>query len=139
MNRDNEKTTKSKAKGIAPRKVFAFGYSPVLIEIILMNAPKYAIGGEIFSPLVSTPHDADILLVLGPVSFKMAPILKRVYEQMAPPKMVVALGTRPLFESSNLVDSIGDIIPVDRYFANIQPSPLEIRELVDLIVPRSSK
>lgn len=123
-------------EGMVPRKIFVYGDSPALIELSLMQAPCYSFSDSLYSSFVTSPHDADILLVYGPVTFKQAPVLKSVYEQMAHPKIVVAIGTTPLFKGYHFVSSIEELIPVDYYFANIYPGPSELSQLVSLCVSR---
>lgn len=131
----NHSPKRKKQKGMPPRKVFVFGQSAGITDILLMNAPKYALAGEAFDLFASSPHDADVLLVVGTVNYKMAPVLKRVYEQMCSPKMVVAMGVRPLFEAYNLIESLEEVIPVDYYFSSINPDPVEIHQIMSLLIP----
>lgn len=74
-----------------------------------------------------SPRQADLLLVCGTISYKQAPILKRIYEQMAEPKWVVAVGacasTGGIYDNYCTVQGIDIIIPVDIYISGCPPRP----------------
>ena len=74
-----------------------------------------------------SPRQADVLFVVGTISHKMAPVLKRVYEQMTEPKWVVAFGvctcTGGFYDNYATVQGIDTIIPVDIYIPGCPPRP----------------
>jgi len=74
-----------------------------------------------------TPRQADVLFVVGTISHKLAPVLRRVYEQMTEPKWVVAFGTCTvtggLYDNYATVQGIDAIIPVDIYIPGCPPRP----------------
>ncbi len=74
-----------------------------------------------------SPRQADVLFVVGTISHKMAPVLKRIYEQMADPKWVVAFGvctcTGGFYDNYATVMGIDTIIPVDVYIPGCPPRP----------------
>jgi len=74
-----------------------------------------------------TPRQADVLFVVGTISHKLAPVLKKVYEQMTEPKWVVAFGTCTvtggLYDNYAVVQGIDAIIPVDIYIPGCPPRP----------------
>ncbi len=74
-----------------------------------------------------TPRQADMLLVVGTISHKMAPVLKRVYDQMCEPKWVVAFGvctcTGGFYDNYATVQGIDRVIPVDLYVPGCPPRP----------------
>ncbi|MFC1613688.1 NADH-quinone oxidoreductase subunit B [Gemmatimonadota bacterium] len=74
-----------------------------------------------------TPRQADMLLVVGTISHKIAPLLKRVYDQMCEPKWVVAFGvctcTGGFYNNYATVQGIDTIIPVDVYIPGCPPRP----------------
>ena len=74
-----------------------------------------------------TPRQADFLLVVGTISHKQAPILRRVYEQMCAPKWVVAFGacasTGGFYDNYATVQGIDKVIPVDIYIPGCPPRP----------------
>ncbi len=74
-----------------------------------------------------SPRQADVLFVVGTISHKMAPVLKRIYEQMTEPKWVVAFGvctcTGGFYDNYATVQGIDTIIPVDIYIPGCPPRP----------------
>ena len=74
-----------------------------------------------------SPRQSDLLLVAGTISYKQAPILKRVYEQMAEPKWVIAMGvcasSGGFYNNYGTVQGIDNLIPTDMYVAGCPPTP----------------
>jgi NADH-quinone oxidoreductase subunit B len=74
-----------------------------------------------------SPRQSDLLLVAGTISYKQAPILKRIYEQMAEPKWVIAMGvcasSGGFYNNYGTLQGIDRIIPVDLYVAGCPPTP----------------
>lgn len=97
------------------------------IEIVCATTPRY--DPERFGvKLVGSPKHADVLVVTGPVTHGMAPRLRRVYEQMADPKVVLAVGNCALsggvfYDSYNLDGPVDEVIPVDVYVPGCAARP----------------
>lgn len=110
------------------------------IEIVATLMPRY--DPERFGiKLVGSPRHADVLLVTGPVVHAMADRLRRVYLQMADPKVVICIGScgqsgGVFFDSYNLDGPVGDVIPVDIYVPGCAPRP---EAIIDGVVKAISK
>lgn len=89
-----------------------------------------------------TPRQSDLLMVVGTVNHKNAPILKRVYDQMAEPKWVVAFGacasTGGFYDNYATVPGIDHIVPVDVYIPGCPPRPEQIQDAIQLLMDKIS-
>ncbi|PKL51931.1 MAG: NADH-quinone oxidoreductase subunit B [Nitrospira bacterium HGW-Nitrospira-1] len=102
------------------------------IELMQTGGPRADIDrfGSLFR---ATPRQSDLMIVAGTVSLKMAPRLKRLYEQMADPKYVIAMGSCAncggLFNLSySIVKGVDKILPVDVYLPGCPPRPEALTE-----------
>ena len=106
---------------------FQFGLACCAIEMMAAGSAKYDLaryGMEVFR---ASPRQADLMIVAGRVSQKMAPVLRQVYDQMAEPKWVIAMGacssTGGMFNNYALVQGVDHIVPVDIYVPGCPPGP----------------
>lgn len=98
------------------------------IEFMAVCAARYDIARFGFEVTRNSPRQADVILVCGTITTKMAPVLRRLYDQMADPKYVVAIGGcsisgGPFTKSYHVVNGVDKIIPVDVYVPGCPPRP----------------
>src|SRR3982750_3337359 len=104
-----------------------FGLACCAIEMMAASAASYDIarfGSEVFR---ASPRQADLMIVSGRVSQKMAPVLREIYDQMPEPKWVIAMGDCAscggVFNNYALVQGVDKIVPVDIYVPGCPPNP----------------
>lgn len=107
---------------------FLLGTSCCAIEFMTLGAARYDMARFGFEVTRNSPRQADVMLVLGTITNKMAPLMKRLYDQIAEPKYVVAVGGctisgGPFRKSYHVVNGIDKIIPVDVYIPGCPPRP----------------
>lgn len=105
-----------------------FGTSCCAIEFMALGAARYDMARFGFEVTRNSPRQADMIMVLGTITYKMASVLKRLYDQMADPKYVIAVGGctisgGPFRKSYHVVNGIDKIIPVDVYIPGCPPRP----------------
>ncbi len=98
------------------------------IEFMSVGAARYDFARFGFEVTRSSPRQSDVIVVAGTIVNKMAPVLKRLYDQMAEPKYVVAMGScaisgGPFCNSYHVVNGVEKIIPVDVFVPGCPPRP----------------
>lgn len=103
------------------------GVSCCAIEMMAWASPRFDVsrfGSEVFR---MTPRQSDLLVVAGTVTYKMAWVVRKIYDQMPDPKWVMAMGvctsTGGMFRSYSVVQGIDRFLPVDIYIAGCPPRP----------------
>ncbi len=104
-----------------------FGLACCAIEMIAASAARFDIaryGAEVFRP---SPRQSDLMIVAGTVTLKMAPVLRRIYDQMPEPKWVISMGACSSvggpFNTYATLQGVDKIVPVDVYVSGCPPRP----------------
>src|SRR5690349_793444 len=128
-------TTLDKAVAWAQTKSMwpdTFGLACCAIEMMSIVSSRYDIARFGMEPFRGSPRQADLLIVSGRVSHKMAAPLRQIYDQMLEPKWVIAMGacasSGGMFNNYAIVQSVDKIVPVDIYVPGCPPRPDQLIE-----------
>jgi NADH-quinone oxidoreductase subunit B len=117
-----------------------FGLACCAIEMMAAGGARYDLarfGMEVFR---ASPRQADLMIVAGRVSQKMAPVLRQIYDQMPEPKWVIAMGvcasSGGMFNNYAVVQGVDHVVPVDIYLPGCPPRP---EMLIDAILKLHDK
>ena len=109
-----------------------FGLACCAIEMMSIVSSRYDIARFGMEPFRGSPRQADLLIVSGRVSHKMAAPLRQIYDQMLEPKWVIAMGacasTAGVFKNYAVVQGVDKIVPVDVYVPGCPPRPESLLE-----------
>ena len=117
-----------------------FGLACCAIEMMAAGAPHYDLGRWGMEVFRASPRQADLMIVAGRVSQKMAPVLRQIYDQMADPKWVLSMGvcasSGGMFNNYAIVQGVDHVVPVDMYLPGCPPRP---EMLIDAILKLREK
>jgi len=123
-------STVEKLVGVARKNSLwpaTFGLACCAIEMMATGAGRYDLARFGMEAFRASPRQADLMIVAGRVSQKMAPVLRQIYDQMAEPKWVLAMGvcasSGGMFNNYAIVQGVDQVVPVDVFVPGCPPRP----------------
>jgi NADH-quinone oxidoreductase subunit B len=117
-----------------------FGLACCTMEALAAGGPHHDVARFGMEKTGATPRQADLMIVAGRVSQKMAPVLRQIYDQMVAPKWVISMGvcasSGGMFNNYAIVQGVDHVVPVDIYLPGCPPRP---EMLLDAIVKLHDK
>ena len=103
------------------------GISCCAIEMMATASPRFDIARFGSEVMRFTPRQCDVMIVAGTVTYKMAKVVRKIYDQMPEPKWVIAMGDCAscggVFNNYAIVQGVDEVVPVDVYVAGCPPRP----------------
>ena len=119
---------------------YPFGTACCGIEYMAVVGPKYDIARFGAEAVRFSPRQADLMIVAGTITEKMAPVIRKVYDQMAEPKWVIAFGvcasSGGFYQNYHTMPGVDQVIPVDVYIPGCPPRPEQVLDGIIMLMDR---